>query len=193
MAENFKTQIDDVRGSGVYPASELQTRNMPVRTAGEWGHPEMRRRMQVSPGAVETAAHLAGRAIFGGYFVYNGLQHFKNRKMLVDYARAKGVPAPAVAVVGSGLLILTGGLSLMAGAWPKAGAGLIATFLLGVSPQMHAFWKESDPQQRMSEMVNFTKNMALVGGSLLAAAHPEPWSWRLAVDRGAMLPATTRP
>jgi hypothetical protein len=70
---------------------------------------------------------------------------------------------------------------------------LIASFLLGVSPQMHAFWKETDPQQRMSEMVNFTKNMALVGASLLAAAHPEPWSWRLAVHRGSMLPATTHP
>jgi hypothetical protein len=32
----------------------------------------------------------------------------------------------------------------------------------------------------MQEMVNFTKNMALVGASLLLAAHPEPWPLRVA-------------
>lgn len=189
MAENFTRQIEDVRGSGIYPATDPAARNMPVRTAGELGHPEMRKRMTVSSRTMETAAHLAGRAIFGGYFLYNGVQHFKNRQMLTEYARAKGVPAPALAVAGSGAMLLAGGLSLITGASPKVGAGLVATFLLGVSPQMHAFWKETDPQQRMSEMVNFTKNMALIGGSLLAAGHPEPW--RISVHRNPMLPATT--
>jgi uncharacterized membrane protein YphA (DoxX/SURF4 family) len=41
---------------------------------------------------VETAVLLAGRAIFGGYFLYNGINHFVNRDALVEYARAKGVP-----------------------------------------------------------------------------------------------------
>jgi putative oxidoreductase len=107
------------------------------------------------------------------------INHFLNRKMLADYARSKGVPAPDIAVTVSGLLILAGGLSILAGVQPKVGAGLISTFLLGVSPQMHAFWKEQDTQQRMHEMVNFTKNMALVGASLLAAGRPEPWPWHL--------------
>ena len=89
-------------------------------------------------------------------------------------------------------MILAGGLSLLAGTRPKIGAGLIATFLLGVSPQMHAFWKEQDPETRMQEMVNFTKNMALVGASLLAFAHPEPWPWHLAAPtRGTALMRTT--
>jgi hypothetical protein len=45
---------------------------------------------------------------------------------------------------------------------------------------MHAFWQESDPQQRQTEMVNFLKNMALIGGALLAAAEPEPWPYSTA-------------
>jgi uncharacterized membrane protein YphA (DoxX/SURF4 family) len=52
---------------------------------------------------------------------------------------------------------------------------LVSAFLAGVSPQMHAFWKEAEPQARMSEMINFTKNIALIGGALFAAATPEPW------------------
>jgi len=129
---------------------------------------------------LETAAFVAGRAIFGSYFLYNGVNHLRNRNMLIGYARGKRVPVPAVAVAASGLLIIAGGLSILSGAWPKAGAAMITTFLLGVSPQMHAFWRETDTQRRASEKVNFTKNMALVGASLMAAAHPEPWRYGLA-------------
>jgi hypothetical protein len=70
---------------------------------------------------------------------------------------------------------------MLTGVFPKLGSGLSATVLLGVSPQMHAFWRE--PQQRIDEMVNFTKNMALVGASLVAAGHPEPWPWSVLADR----------
>jgi hypothetical protein len=40
---------------------------------------------------------------------------------------------------------------------------------------MHAYWNEADQQQRMNDTVNFMKNMALIGGALLAAGQPEPW------------------
>jgi putative oxidoreductase len=124
---------------------------------------------------------LLGRAIFGGFFLYNGINHFVSRQMLTEYARGKGLPAASVAVAASGLLLVAGGLSLVAGVRPRVGTSLVTTFLLGVSPQMHAFWKETDPQQRMHELVNFTKNMALVGGAMLAAAVPEPWPYHLSI------------
>jgi uncharacterized membrane protein YphA (DoxX/SURF4 family) len=81
-------------------------------------------------------------------------------------------------------MIAAGGASILLGSRPKLGAGLITGFLLGVSPKMHAFWNEGEPQQRMQEMVNFTKNMALVGAALFVAAQPEPWPWRLSTRRG---------
>lgn len=102
-------------------------------------HPEERRGPWPSRLAVEKAALLAGRAILGGYFLYNGINHFLKRKMLAAYARSKGVPAADVVVPASGLLILAGGgLSILAWAQPKVGAGLITTFLLGVSPPLVA-------------------------------------------------------
>src|SRR5918995_4756276 len=180
MTDRTTRQVEDVRGSGIYPATgPLPPGRAPVRSPAALAHPEERSEHRWSRPAFETAALLLGRAIFGGYFLYNGINHFVNRSMLVEYARSKGVPAADVAVGASGLLLVTGGLSVLMGAQPKIGAGLITTFLLGVSPQMHAFWKEQDPQQRMNEMVNFTKNMALVGASLLAAGHTEPWPWHL--------------
>lgn len=40
---------------------------------------------------------------------------------------------------------------------------------------MHDFWRQQDPNQRMSEMVNFTKNLALLGGALALMGVEEPW------------------
>lgn len=176
-------QVEDVHGSGIYPGTgPFPPGDAVVRSPAALGHPEERTGRHLSPRWFETAALLTGRAVFGGYFLYNGLNHFVNGRMMAEYARSKGVPFPRLAVAGSGLLLLSGGLSVLTGVRPKIGAGLISTFLIGVSPQMHAFWREDATPQRMQEMVNFTKNAALLGASLFAAAHPEPWplsvTWR---------------
>jgi hypothetical protein len=40
---------------------------------------------------------------------------------------------------------------------------------------MHDFWKQEQSEQRMNDMINFTKNMALVGGAMALMAVEEPW------------------
>lgn len=39
---------------------------------------------------------------------------------------------------------------------------------------MHDFWNE-DAEQRMNDMINFTKNVALAGGAMALMAVEEPW------------------
>lgn len=191
MAE-LTRQIEDVHGSGIYPATgPLPPGKAIVRTPAQLGHPETWRRNRLSAGWLETAALMSGRAILGGYFVHNGINHLRNRQTMAQYAGSKGVPLPEAAVVASGALAIAGGLSLITGAWPKVGAGLIATFILGVTPRMHAFWKETDPQQRMAETINFTKNLALMGGTCFATARPEPWPLSLNLHVRPTLPALT--
>jgi uncharacterized membrane protein YphA (DoxX/SURF4 family) len=114
--------------------------------------------------------HLVGRIIYGGYFVYNGLNHFLNLAMMTQYAQSKGVPAPRLAVLGSGLMILLGGLSVLLGFHFRWGALLIVLFLIPVTLKMHSFWAVTDPTWRMVEMVNFTKNTALLGAALFIMA-----------------------
>ncbi len=118
---------------------------------------------------------LLGRLLFGGFFLYNGIHHFKERKMLAQYAQSKNVPNPEAMVVASGALLLAGGTSILLGVKPKYGAAAIVGFLLGVSPVMHNFWKQEDPTQRMNDMINFSKNLALLGGALALMAVEEPW------------------
>jgi putative oxidoreductase len=121
------------------------------------------------------ALHVLGRAIFGGFFVYSGINHLTNSAGMGQYAAAKGVPAAEQAVQATGLMLLAGGLSIMAGLKPKQGLAAIITFLIPVSLQMHRFWDEQDPQKRQNEMINFMKNMALVGASLTLMHGREPW------------------
>lgn len=119
--------------------------------------------------------HLLGRLIYGGFFLIMAMNHFTQTDMLTGYAQAKGVPSPRLAVLGAGLLLLIGGLSVLTGFQPKIGILALVLFLLPVSLQMHAFWKETDEQAKTTEMVQFLKNMALLGAALSLLAIPEPW------------------
>lgn len=126
---------------------------------------------------------LLGRFIFGGFFLYNGANHFLSNATFVQYTAAKGIPMPEIAVVVSGLLLVVGGLSVLLGLWPHIGALCIVVFLLGVTPLMHDFWNFSDPAQRMAEMANFTKNLALLGGALMLFGVAQPWPYSLRLRR----------
>ncbi len=109
---------------------------------------------------------LLGRFVFGGFFLYNGINHFLQHRAMAQYVSAKNVPMPDVAVTASGVALALGGASLILGVKPTLGAAAVAGFLAGVSPIMHDFWKVEDPQRRQAEMINFSKNMALLGASL---------------------------
>lgn len=121
------------------------------------------------------APFLIGRLMFGGFFLYNGINHIVNRKQMAPYAESKGVPEPEWAVTLAGIPLLIGGASLVLGVKPKVGAAAILTFLAGVSPVMHNFWASEDPNQRQADMINFAKNMALAGGALALLGVEEPW------------------
>ena len=121
------------------------------------------------------APFLLGRLVFGGFFLYSGIHHFVDRKMLAQYAAAKKVPLPDVAVMASGAMMIMGGASILSGVKPKWGTLAIMGFLAGVSPAIHDFWSHQDPNQRQAEMVNFTKNLALLGGALALMGVEEPW------------------
>lgn len=121
------------------------------------------------------ALFVLGRAIFGGFFAYNGINHFKSRQEMSQYAESKGLPAAEAAIPATGALLVAGGVSIMAGIRPKEGLAAIIAFLVPVTLTMHRFWDVEDPQQRMNEMINFSKNMALVGAALMMMQIREPW------------------
>jgi uncharacterized membrane protein YphA (DoxX/SURF4 family) len=124
-----------------------------------------------------------GRLLFGGFFLYNGINHFLQYKTLAQYAAAKQVPLPKIAVLGTGTLLTAGGASLLFGVRPKWGAAAVALFLTGVSPLMHDFWNDESPEMRQINQINFMKNAALLGGVLALASVEEPWPVSIPIAR----------
>ena len=122
---------------------------------------------------------LIGRILYGGFFLMSGVNHFIKLNSYKPYAASKGVPAPGLAVAGSGLLILLGGLSVLLGFLPHIGLLLIVIFLVVTTPKMHAYWTLTDPMAKMGDQVNFMKNVALLGAALALAAIPQPWPMSL--------------
>jgi putative oxidoreductase len=113
---------------------------------------------------------LIGRILFAFLFLTSGFSHFTKRQMMAPYAASKGVPAPMVAVLAGGVLLLAGSLSVLLGIWADLGALLLVIFLVPTAVMMHSFWKETDAQARMNELVQFSKDIALAGAALMLFA-----------------------
>ncbi len=121
------------------------------------------------------AAFLIGRILFGGFFLQNGINHFKQHEKLAPYAGSKGIPNPDQAVLASGVLLALGGASIILGLKPKLGAASLIGFLAIASGTMHDFWNSSDPGDKQNNMIHFSKNVALLGAALALAGTKEPW------------------
>jgi putative oxidoreductase len=110
---------------------------------------------------------IIGRVIFGLYFAYSGIGHFKNASMLTGYAASKKVPMPKLAIYASGTLLLLGGLGIIFHVFWTLSVLFIIIFLVPTTLFMHDFWKEKDPAARSSSKVAFLKNTALFAAALM--------------------------
>jgi len=122
---------------------------------------------------------LLGRLLYGGFFLLSGINHLRNVDRMAPYARSRGVPFPDLAVLGSGALIIAGGLSILLGVYPTVGVLLISLFLIPTTLLMHGFWSDKDPGARQGNLTHFKKNVALLGAAWMFLLIPQPWPWSL--------------
>lgn len=113
---------------------------------------------------------LLGRILLVALFLGSAFGHLTQTDAMSGYAQSKGVPSPRPAVLVSGILILLGSLMVLLGIWADLGALFLFVFLVPTALLMHPFWKETDPQARQMEMIQFQKDIALAGASLIAFA-----------------------
>ena len=118
---------------------------------------------------------LAGRILFGGICLLNGIDHFRFLSMMTPYAAAKGVPAPRLGVIGGGIFLILGGLSIIFGIRPDCGVLLLTLFLLPTTFLLHNYWAATDPPTRQGELAHFKKNMGLLGAGWMILFIPQPW------------------
>ena len=113
---------------------------------------------------------LLGRILFGATLAFMGLNHFMDLDAMAGYAEFKGLPLPRVSVIGSGLVLLLGGLGVVLGAFPVVAGGALAVFLLVSAVTMHDFWSVDDPEEKQNEMTSFLKNVYGAGAALALLA-----------------------
>jgi putative oxidoreductase len=130
---------------------------------------------------------LIGRIVLGLYYLVTGIMDVINFRMLGGYAASKGVPAAEAAVIVAHLLLALAGFCFLTGWRPALGVAALVVFLIPVTFTMHAFWAETAPQMKQMQMINFTKNMALLGSALMFLGIPRPWPY--SVESGAGLPS----
>lgn len=110
---------------------------------------------------------LIARFLFSLIFLISGIGHFTQTKMMAEYAKSKKVPVPGFAVFITGIMIILGGLSILLGAYVNIGAILLVIFLIPTTFIMHNFWTVKDPVMKQMDQVQFLKDLALAGASLL--------------------------
>ena len=131
-------------------------------------------------------AFLLGRILVGCYYLQSAYHHFTAVGHMSRAAAAHGVPAPEAAVIGAGVLLLVAGLSFLLGVFPRLGVAAIVLFLVPVTIIMHPFWADRAVAQQQADLINFTKNVGLLGSSLMFLAVPRPWPYSL--ERRLRLP-----
>lgn len=127
---------------------------------------------------------LIGRILFAFMFVMSGVNHLTKADHMVGYAQFKGVPSPKLAVQGSGVVLLLGGLSVILGVWADLGAIVLAAILVIMAVKMHNFWAIEDAQAKQADMIGFMKNISMAGGAVFMFA-------LMAIDGAKYGPAIT--
>jgi putative oxidoreductase len=121
------------------------------------------------------AVVLLGRLFFVLLFLISAPDYFSAGG--IKYAASQGVPLASLAVPLSGLLALAGSVSILLGYRARLGAWLIVLFLIPVTFTMHKFWAVTDPAMAQMQMINFMKNVEIIGGALLISQFGAgPWS-----------------
>ena len=116
------------------------------------------------------AVMLVGRILFAFMFVASGLNHLTKAEAMAGYAAYKKVPAPKLANLLSGVLMVLGGLSIILGVYADLGALLLAILLVAMAVKMHDFWN-AQGEAKQPEMIGFMKNISMAGGALFLFAY----------------------
>ena len=116
------------------------------------------------------AVMLVGRILFAFMFVMSGFNRLAKAEAMAGYAAYKKVPAPKLANLLSGVLMLLGGLSIILGVYADLGALVLAILLVAMAVKMHDFWN-AQGEAKQPEMIGFLKNISMAGGALFLFAY----------------------
>ena len=121
-----------------------------------------------------------GDALLAWVFVNTGQHTLRNPSRaaaiaapVLDRVHARIPPAdPETVVRVNAAIQFTAGTMLAVGLGRRLAALALAASLIPTTFAGHAFWRNTDRPQRTAQRIHFDKNLAILGGLTLLAAHP---------------------
>jgi len=109
-----------------------------------------------------------GRILLSTIFLMSALGNkIPNFSAVAGSMAKEGVPAPQLMLVGAIAFLIAGSLSVVLGFKARIGAALLLVFLVLATYFYHDFWTVSDPQVKQEQIIQFMKNLSMIGAMLL--------------------------
>jgi putative oxidoreductase len=106
---------------------------------------------------------LVGRLLIASTFLVFGIGKLIDPTGTASYMAGAGIPYAHTLAIVAGIAEVAGGLALGFGFLTRIGALGLILFLIPTTLIFHAFWN-LEGIQRQLQMVNFMKNLAIMGG-----------------------------
>ena len=102
------------------------------------------------------------------------IPHFSDVAHLMD---SKGIPQPKLMLAGAIVFLLAGSLSVITGYRARIGASMLLVFLVLATYYFHNFWAVAEGQAQQEQMIQFMKNLSMMGAMLFIIGNgPGPMS-----------------
>ena len=118
------------------------------------------------------------RPMTAGIFIVGGLEAMQNPEgkvkkaepVAVPLAKSLGLPEDPVTLVRiNGGIQVGAGVLFALGRFPRLAAAVLAASLIPTTYAGHRYWEEVDDQARANQRIHFLKNLAILGGLIIAA------------------------
>jgi putative oxidoreductase len=119
-----------------------------------------------------------GCAFMAPIFLLGGWSKLMNPGAAATMVANAGLPLPGVLVIVAIVLELGGAAALITGYQRAIAALALFCYLIPVTLALHPFWHFGQPDQP-AQFVQFSKNLAILGGLLLVGTTSRGWNARL--------------
>jgi len=118
------------------------------------------------------------RPLLAGIFISGGIDTFRNpgprvqrvEPVLKDVTEALPLPDDTETLVRLNAAVqVFAGTTLALGKLPRLSAAVLAGSLVPTTAAGHRFWEEETPQGKAMQRTHFLKNLAILGGLMIAA------------------------
>jgi putative oxidoreductase len=106
---------------------------------------------------------LIGRFLIAAIFLTSGIAKLTDTPATVAHMVKIGIPYADTLALVAGAAEVLGAISLVLGLLTRAGAFGLILFMIPTTLIFHAFWNYQG-EAHMQQMVNFMKNVAIIGG-----------------------------